>query len=76
MLRTCLKKLTINKTTSTVTLEHADSGSSIWISKELRAIAILLWGYNIYGKSAVPIERYTEIDKIFEELVREIKEFL
>jgi hypothetical protein len=60
------KSLKINKTTSVITLEHYNNSGRE--EKELKAIAILLGGYNEFGRS-IDLNEHRNTMKKFSELI-------
>lgn len=74
-MKTTLKKLIIGKTTSTIIVEHSDTNKSISSFDEVTAIAILLGGYNRFGRK-IDVIKYQKIKTEFDSCVAEIKALL
>lgn len=72
-MKTNLKSLEVNKLTSRITLEHSNSKETYLIPLEVEAIAVLLGGYNKYGRK-IPIERHEKRKAIFMGMISEIME--
>lgn len=66
------KKLKVNKTTSQITLEHISSESTKAVEIQMRAISILLGGYNVFGRS-IDLEKHEERLIRFCDLLEEIE---
>ena len=64
-----LKKIDIKKTTTAITLEHDTLDS--YDEKDLKAIAVLLGGYNQFGRN-IPIKDWQVIKSRFDEIVAEV----
>lgn len=58
-----------------MTFEHSSTYTSIIQHNEIIAIAILLGGYNEFGRE-IPVEKYQEIQTRFNDCIYEVKEML
>lgn len=65
------KSLKVNKKTSTIVLEHEGTETSSIPELQMRALSILLGGYNQYGRS-IDIEKYRELKRKAWDLVDEV----
>lgn len=74
-MKTFLKKLNIGKTTSTITVEHDNTDKSVLPLNEITAIAILLGGYNEFGRK-IKLQEYQRIKEQFDYCIAEIKGLL
>lgn len=72
---THLKSLSVSRTVSTLKLEHDNIDSNDEQEKEILAIAILLGGYNQYGRK-ISLEDYQKIKDRFKDCIQEVKELL
>jgi len=72
-MKTNVKNLKIGKIASSISFEHSNTNRSIEL--ELKAIYILLGGYNEFGES-IDIEKYNKIRDNFNQCINEIKELI
>jgi hypothetical protein len=70
-MKTTLKKLNMGHKTSQITLEHPSS-DNLDQHDEIMAIAILLGGYNEFGRK-IPIGTFQEIKAQFDQCIHQIK---
>jgi len=70
-MRIFFKKLDINKFTTKITFEHGNSIYDKTIANEMEAISVLLGAYQKYGRG-MGMNRYTEVKKKFDDLLREV----
>jgi hypothetical protein len=70
-----LKKVEVGNTVSHLTIEHDSTLKSIEPYNQTIAIAILLGGYNEFGRK-IPLEKYQEIKARFNECIEEVKTIL
>lgn len=71
-MKTTIKQLTVGITTSTIKMEHSSSFDSSSITDELQAIAILLGGYNMFGRK-IPLKIWEPIRDQFSEILEAVK---
>ena len=69
---TNLKNLNMGNKITKLTIEHESTEKSLDNHDEIMAIAILLGGYNEFGRK-IPIEDYQEIKEIFNDCIKAIK---
>ena len=74
-MRVNLKKLDIGNKVTKISLEHESTERSSNITNEIKAIAILLGGYNEFGQS-IDEEIYNDIRHKFDECIYDIKQLL
>jgi hypothetical protein len=74
-MKATLKKLNMRGKTSILTLEHDSTEKSIIPHDEVMAIAILLGGYNEFGRK-IDVLKYQEIRGRFNDCINEIKNLL
>lgn len=67
-----LKSLNIGKKTTKIILEHDDTDKNVDPTNEIIAIAILLGGYNEFGRK-METDKYVILKRKFSELISEIK---
>ena len=67
-----LKNLNMGNKVSKLTIEHESTEKSLNNHDKIMAIAILLGGYNEFGRK-IPIEVYQEIKGRFDECINEVK---
>lgn len=72
---TTLKKLNIGDKVSKLTIEHDSIEKSLQNHDEVMAIAILLGGYNEFGRK-IPVEIYQEIRGRFKDCINEVKQLI
>lgn len=67
-----LKSLKINKRTSSITWEHTDSEVSQQPCNDMTALAVLLGGYNTFGRK-IDIDKHNSRLEKLNELIEETK---
>ncbi len=74
-----LKTIKVKDTVTVITLEHDSTkqrrANGIKIESDIKALAILLGGYNAHGRS-VDYDQYIEIKNRFDECVTDLKYLL
>lgn len=74
-MKTSVKNLKIGKIASSISFEHDNTMRNNGIEIELKAIYILLGGYNEFGGN-IDIEKYNKIQDNFNQCINEIKELI
>lgn len=72
---TNLKKLNMGDKVSKLTIEHESTEKWLENHDEVMAIAILLGGYNEFGRK-IPVEKYQEIRSRFNDCINEVKRMI
>ena len=65
------KQFKTGRRTSTMTLDHDNSLVHKRPFELLKALAILMGGYNVYGRH-IPLEEYQDLKKEFENLLEKV----
>lgn len=65
------KSYNVGKTVSTIKVEHASTEENWQPTIQVKAAFILLGGYNQEGRS-IPLKKYQELKRKFDELIDEI----
>lgn len=75
IMKTNLKKMEMGKTFTTFKVEHSNSDRSEFVENELIAIAILLGGYNEFGRK-VDLQKYREVKEEFDSCIEDMRRLL
>ena len=72
-LKFSIKQLSTGNNVSTIKVEHNKISNSI--DAQLRSLAVLIGGYNQFGRK-IDIVRYNELKSQFEEIISEISDII